>query len=119
MSLFRIAVAGKSLTRPAPTPTTFDPGFQGSSANSVGGAGGQDGRTDAHHHNTPTFSPKNVGIIIKNVHKKELYNGDNAIDDGDNAIYDGDIAIYDGDNAICDNTMATVRQYDGDNTSMR
>ncbi|KAH3818249.1 hypothetical protein DPMN_119850 [Dreissena polymorpha] len=34
--------------------------FQGSSANSVGGAGGQDGRTDAHHHYIPTFSPKNV-----------------------------------------------------------
>ncbi|KAH3896512.1 hypothetical protein DPMN_020689 [Dreissena polymorpha] len=31
--------------------------FQGSSANSVGGAGGQDTRTDAHHHNIPTFSP--------------------------------------------------------------
>ncbi|KAH3855804.1 hypothetical protein DPMN_098373 [Dreissena polymorpha] len=42
--------------------------FQGSSANSVGGAGGQDGRTDgvtnSHHHNIPTFSSKNVGIII-------------------------------------------------------
>ncbi|KAH3843185.1 hypothetical protein DPMN_116695 [Dreissena polymorpha] len=37
--------------------------FQGSSANSVGGAGGQDGRTDAHQYNIPTFSPKNVGII--------------------------------------------------------
>ncbi|KAH3886617.1 hypothetical protein DPMN_010628 [Dreissena polymorpha] len=36
--------------------------FQGSSAYSVGGLGGQDGRTDAHHHNIPTFSPKNVGI---------------------------------------------------------
>ncbi|KAH3768998.1 hypothetical protein DPMN_170243 [Dreissena polymorpha] len=33
--------------------------FQGSSANSIGGAGGQDGRTDAHHHNIPTFFPKN------------------------------------------------------------
>ncbi|KAH3821780.1 hypothetical protein DPMN_123548 [Dreissena polymorpha] len=40
--------------------------FQGSSANCVGGAGGQDGRTDAHHHNIPTFSPKNVGIINRN-----------------------------------------------------
>ncbi|KAH3846285.1 hypothetical protein DPMN_088584 [Dreissena polymorpha] len=36
--------------------------FQGSSANSVGGAGGQDGRTDAHHHNIPTFSPKNLSF---------------------------------------------------------
>ncbi|KAH3738559.1 hypothetical protein DPMN_045197 [Dreissena polymorpha] len=38
--------------------------FQGSSANSVGGAGGQDGQTDAHHHNIPTFSSKNVGTKI-------------------------------------------------------
>ncbi|KAH3884633.1 hypothetical protein DPMN_008617 [Dreissena polymorpha] len=37
--------------------------FQGSSAKSVGGASGQDGRTDAHQYNIPTFSPKNVGII--------------------------------------------------------
>ncbi|KAH3871058.1 hypothetical protein DPMN_034252 [Dreissena polymorpha] len=35
--------------------------FQDSSANSVGGAGGQDG----HHHNIPTFSPKNMGITAK------------------------------------------------------
>ncbi|KAH3884988.1 hypothetical protein DPMN_008975 [Dreissena polymorpha] len=32
--------------------------FQGSSANSVGEAGGQDGRTDAHQYNIPTLSPK-------------------------------------------------------------
>ncbi|KAH3822347.1 hypothetical protein DPMN_124124 [Dreissena polymorpha] len=40
--------------------------FQGSSANSVGGAVGQDGRTDAHQYNIPTFSPKNKtrGIVI-------------------------------------------------------
>ncbi|KAH3841121.1 hypothetical protein DPMN_114578 [Dreissena polymorpha] len=37
--------------------------FQGSSAYSVGGAVGKDGRTDAHQYNFPTFSPKNVGII--------------------------------------------------------
>ncbi|KAH3889678.1 hypothetical protein DPMN_013739 [Dreissena polymorpha] len=38
--------------------------FQGSSANSVEGAGGQDGRTDAHQYIIPTFSPKNMGINI-------------------------------------------------------
>ncbi|KAH3821766.1 hypothetical protein DPMN_123533 [Dreissena polymorpha] len=41
----------------------------GSDQNSVtfqGSTGGQDGRTDAHHHNIPTFSPKNVGIINRN-----------------------------------------------------
>ncbi|KAH3784590.1 hypothetical protein DPMN_162550 [Dreissena polymorpha] len=33
---------------------TFDPGFQGSSANSVGGDSGQDGRTDGRdNHNIP------------------------------------------------------------------
>ncbi|KAH3848037.1 hypothetical protein DPMN_090375 [Dreissena polymorpha] len=42
---------------PAPTYITFDPGV----ANSVGGAGGQDGQTDAHHNNIPTLSLKNVG----------------------------------------------------------
>ncbi|KAH3838274.1 hypothetical protein DPMN_111682 [Dreissena polymorpha] len=36
--------------------------FQGSSANSVGGAGGQEGRTDAHHHNIPAFSPQNLSV---------------------------------------------------------
>ncbi|KAH3749196.1 hypothetical protein DPMN_183687 [Dreissena polymorpha] len=34
--------------------------LQGSSANSVRGAGGQDGRTDAHQYNIPTLSPKNI-----------------------------------------------------------
>ncbi|KAH3830509.1 hypothetical protein DPMN_103753 [Dreissena polymorpha] len=38
--------------------------FQGSSANSVREAGGQDGRTDGHHHIIPTFSPKNVVIMM-------------------------------------------------------
>ncbi|KAH3833014.1 hypothetical protein DPMN_106316 [Dreissena polymorpha] len=38
--------------------------FQGSSANSVGGAGGQDGRTEAHQYNIPTFSQNNMGIIM-------------------------------------------------------
>ena len=42
--------------------------FQGSSANSVGGDIGQDGRTDRQtdggdHHNIPTFFSKSVGII--------------------------------------------------------
>ncbi|KAH3838572.1 hypothetical protein DPMN_111980 [Dreissena polymorpha] len=41
---------------PAPTPITFYPGFQGSSANSVGGAGGQDGRMDRQTH-IITISP--------------------------------------------------------------
>ncbi|KAH3805597.1 hypothetical protein DPMN_133902 [Dreissena polymorpha] len=43
--------------------------FQGSSANSVGGAGDQDGRTDAHHHNIPTFSQKKRGDNNKNIKK--------------------------------------------------
>ncbi|KAH3894297.1 hypothetical protein DPMN_018454 [Dreissena polymorpha] len=34
--------------------------FQGSSAKSVGGASGQDGRTVGHNHNIPTFSPKSL-----------------------------------------------------------
>ncbi|KAH3739493.1 hypothetical protein DPMN_046145 [Dreissena polymorpha] len=38
--------------------------FQGSSANSVGGDSGQDGRTDCGDNDiTSTFSPKSVGII--------------------------------------------------------
>ena len=42
--------------------------FQGSSANSVGGDIGQDGRTDRQtdggdNHNIPTFFSKSVGII--------------------------------------------------------
>ncbi|KAH3754191.1 hypothetical protein DPMN_188854 [Dreissena polymorpha] len=44
--------------------TNEEVNFQGSSANSVGGAGGQDGRTDAHQYNIPTFSTKNMGIKI-------------------------------------------------------
>ncbi|KAH3775369.1 hypothetical protein DPMN_176770 [Dreissena polymorpha] len=47
--------------------------FQGSSANSVGGAGGQDGRTDAHQYNIPTFSPKNFAIIDKNTKPIYMY----------------------------------------------
>ncbi|KAH3889309.1 hypothetical protein DPMN_013362 [Dreissena polymorpha] len=45
----------------------FTQNFQGSSAYSVGGESGQDGRTDGRmdgdNHNIPTFFPKSVGIM--------------------------------------------------------
>ncbi|KAH3814997.1 hypothetical protein DPMN_143516 [Dreissena polymorpha] len=45
-----------------PTPITFDPGFQGSSANSVGGDSGQDGQTAEITTISPRFSKSSVGI---------------------------------------------------------